>query len=64
MSYENYKSDINELIDKLVIVFAKNHNDIPDNCDRKKWKKILLDKVENCKYFVIDILKNTLRYKP
>ena len=64
MSYENYKCDINELIDKLAIVFAKNHDDIPENCDKKKMKTILLDKVENCKYFSIDIPKNTLRYKP
>jgi hypothetical protein len=64
MSYDNYKCDINELIDKLAIVFAKNHNDIPDNCDKKKMKTILLDKVENCKFFFIDIPKNTLKYKP
>ena len=64
MSYENYKCDIDKLIEKLAIVFAKNHDDIPDNCDIKKMKQILLDKCEECKFLVIDIPKNTLRYKP
>ena len=64
MSYENYKCDIDELIEKLSIVFAKNNDDIPDNCDKKKMKKVLLDKCEDCKFLVIDIPKNTLRYKP
>ena len=64
MSYENYKCDIDKLIDQLAIVFAKNHDDIPENCDKKKMKTILLDKVENCKYFFVDILKNIIRYKP
>ena len=64
MSYENYKCDINKLIDQLAIVYANNNDDIPENCDKKKMRTILLDKVENCKYFSIDIPKNTLRYKP
>ena len=64
MSYENYKCDINKLVDQLAIVYAKNNDDIPENCDKKKMRTILLDKVENCKYFSIDIPKNTLRYKP
>ena len=46
------------------IVYAKNHDDIPENCDMKKMKKILLDKCEECKFLVIDIPKNILRYKP
>ena len=64
MSYQNYKCDINKLIDQLAIVFAKNHDDIPENCDMKLMKKVLLDKCEDCKFLVIDIPKNTLRYKP
>ena len=64
MSYENYKCDIDKLIEQLAIVFAKNHDDIAENVDIKKMKQILLDKCEECKFFVIDIPKNTLRYKP
>ena len=64
MSYENYKCDIDKLLEKLAIVYAKNHDDIPENCDMKKMKKILLDKCEECKFLVIDIPKNILRYKP
>ena len=64
MSYENYKCDIDKLIEKLAIIFAKEHDDIPDNVDIKKMKIILLDKCEDCKFLVIDIPKNTLRYKP
>ena len=64
MSYENYKCNIDELIEKLAVVFAKNHDDIAENCDKKKMKKVLLDKCEECKFLVIDIKKNTLRYKP
>ena len=64
MSYENYKCNIDELIEKLAVVFANNHDDIADNCDKKKMKKVLLDKCEDCKFLVIDIPKNTLRYKP
>ena len=64
MSCENYKCDINKLLEKLAIVFAKNHDDIPENCDMKLMKKALLDKCEDCKFLVIDIPKNTLRYKP
>ena len=64
MSCENYKCDINKLLEKLAIVFAKNHDDIPENCDMKLMKKVLLDKCEDCKFLVIDIPKNTLRYKP
>ena len=64
MSYENYKCDIDELIKKLAIVFAKNHDDIAENVDIKKMKQILLDKCEDCKFIVIVIPKNTLRYKP
>ena len=64
MSYENYKCDIDKLIEKLAIIFAKEHDDIPDNVDIKKMKIVLLDKCEDCKFLVIDIPKNTLRYKP
>ena len=64
MSCENYKCDIDKLIEQLAIVFAKNHDDIAENVDIKKMKQILLDKCEECKFFVIDIPKNTLRYKP
>ena len=64
MSCENYECDINKLLEKLAIVFAKNHDDIPENCDMKLMKKVLLDKCEECKFLVIDIPKNTLRYKP
>ena len=38
MSYENYKCGKKELIDKHAIIFVKNHNDISDNCDKKKMK--------------------------
>ena len=44
---------MDELIEKLAIVFAKNHDDIPENCDTKKMKKILLDKCEECKFLVL-----------
>ena len=64
MSFENYKLGIDKLLEKLAIVFAKNHDDIPENCDMKKMRKILLDKLEECKYFVIDLGKNEIRYKP
>ena len=64
MSYENYKCDIDKLIEQLAIVFAKNHDDIAENVDVKKMKQVLLDKSEDCKFLVIDIPKNTLRYKP
>ena len=64
MSYENYKCDIDKLVEKLAIIFAKEHDDIPDNVDIKKMKIVLLDKCEECKFLVIDIPKNTLRYKP
>ena len=32
--------------------------------EEKKMKQLLLDKCEECKFMVIDIPKNTLRYKP
>ena len=52
------------MIGKINHCFCKNHNDIPENCDMKLMKKVLLDKCEDCKFLVIDIPKNTLRYKP
>ena len=64
MGYENYKLNINELIDKLCIVYVKKFNDIPENCDKNLAKKILIEKLEKNKKFVIDLGKNVIRYKP
>ena len=64
MGYENYKLNINELIDKLSIVYVKKFNEIPENFDKIKAKKILIEKLENNRYFVIDLGKNTIKYKP
>ena len=55
MSYENYKCDIDKLIEQLAIVFAKSCEEIPENCDMKIMKSILLDKIEDNKYFVYDV---------
>ena len=64
MGYENYKLNINELIDKLSIIYVKKFNEIPENFDIIKAKKILIEKLENNRYFVIDLGKNTIKYKP
>ena len=64
MNYDNYKLGIDDLVDKLVIVYAKNHNTKYENCDLDKMKKYLLEKLEDNKFFVVDLGKNTIRYKP
>ena len=64
MNFDNYKLKIEELINKLAIVYANNHNTSPENCDTEKMKKFLYDKLEDNKYFIIDLGKDTIRYKP
>ena len=63
MSVENYKMDTDELMKKLAIVYAKNHNDIEENVDMKLIKKYLYEKLEENSHFVIDLGKNLIRYK-
>jgi hypothetical protein len=43
---------------------VKKFNEIPENFDIIKAKKILIEKLENNRYFVIDLGKNTIKYKP
>ena len=64
MNFDNYKLKIEELINKLAIVYANNHNTKYENCDLDKMKKYLLEKLEDNKFFVVDLGKNTIRYKP
>ncbi len=64
MNFDNYKLGIDDLVDKLIIVYAKNHNTKYENCDLDKMKKYLLEKLEDNKFFVVDLGKNTIRYKP
>ena len=55
--------DTDELMKKLAIVYAKNHNDIEENVDMKLIKKYLYEKLEENSHFVIDLGKNMIRYK-
>ena len=63
-SYENYKTSIDNLVENLTKIFAKSQKVDVENCDKKMMKKLLFDKVEENKRFVIDLGKNTIRYKP
>lgn len=63
MSAENYKMDTDELMKKLAVVYAKNHDDIEENVDMKLMKKCLYEKLEENSHFVIDLGKNMIRYK-
>lgn len=62
-SNANYKLSIEELMDKLSLVYANSKNTTPDNVDRILLKKELLRKLEDDSRFVIDLGKNTIRYK-
>ena len=63
MSVENYKMDTNELLNKLALVYANSKDDIPENVDMQLMKKYLLEKLEENSHFIIDLGKNTIRYK-
>ena len=60
----NYRLGIIKLLEKTAVVFIKNHDDIHKNCLYEKMRKILLDKTEDCNFFVIDLGKNEIMYKP
>lgn len=63
MNEENYKLSLQSLIEKLTFVYAKTKNEEPDMVDLSLMKKYLMKKLENDGRFVIDLSKNTIRYK-
>jgi hypothetical protein len=63
MGFENYKLSMNDLIQKLCLVYSKNKNVEVEAVDQGLAKKHLLEKLEKDSKFVIDLSKNTIRYK-
>jgi hypothetical protein len=61
--FENYKLSLNDLIVKITHVYAKDKNADLDHVDQGLVKKHLLQKIEKDNRFVIDLSKNTVRFK-
>ena len=63
MGFENYKLSMVEVIEKLCLVYSKNKNVEVEAVEQGLLKKNLLDKLGKDSKFVIDLSKNTIRYK-
>lgn len=63
MNEENYKLPLQSLIEKLAIVYARSKSEEAELVDLSLMKKCLFQKLENDNRFVIDLSKNTIRFK-
>ena len=63
MGFENYKLSMKDLIDKISHVYSKNQEVDFESVDQVLVKKHLLDKLDKDDRYVIDLSKNTIRYK-
>lgn len=64
MSYENYKMNMNHLMNALAKVYAHTKKEDIDDIDMGLVKKYLLEKLGENEHFVIDLGKDVIRYKP
>ena len=62
-SCEGYKLGIKDLSDKLAYVYANFRQASIEDVDMTLLKKNLMRKLENDSRFVIDLIKNTIRFK-
>ena len=63
MGFENYKLSMQDLIQKISHVYSKNKEVDVDSVDLGLVKKHLLDKLDKDNRYVIDLSKNTIRFK-
>jgi hypothetical protein len=60
---DNYKLPIKELLEKLAFVYAKNNDADNETVDMDLLKKHTMNKLAKDNRFVIDLSKNTIRFK-
>jgi len=61
--FENYKLPMSDLFEKLAHVYAKQKGANKNEVDMELVKKHTLAKLENDDRFVLDLSKNTIRFK-
>jgi len=64
MGHENYKLNMKDLFEKLSQVYANYKRVEKEEVCLNLVKKYTMNKIENDEKFVIDLSKNTIRYKP
>jgi len=60
---EFFRCDISNLTKSMTVIYAHSKKVDVDNVDDYMLKKSLMDKLESEDKFVIDLNKNTIRYK-